>query len=524
MKYQSELIKEIVEKRGHNLSSPHYESECVESWIEEVKGAYPKLCDYESEWLNYINENPLGDFSYETVSVVSEATVDNVVPYAYKRAILSGKTLVNLINVKNATGGIDYTTKDLKLSYELPVGKYILFYDIIKANTSSGLGKPDRHTPIVTFNDDTKIYEGFDGFNTSKGKKYWIIDAQTPIVKVEYWLANLAEDGAVDNLRLFAYQDGMENWDIPYFTGMQSVKTPVLKTTGKNLFNYDSLILNKYQNNEKYNYSIANNTLHAIYKLDVKANTTYSLDIGKTGVFYDINNQPISWFYSNQNPITTPNNCKYIIFNFKDYTTNDYSKAQIEESSTTTEYEPYKSNILTINEDVELSGIDDVKDELNLLTGELTQRIGEIVLDGSEKWNKTMNNASLPDRFVCDNLLNYSSYKEICDSFKTGQSYWSVDATGLYIGTNHKAVISFKSGDERNNYTVAEFKQYLSENPITIQYQLATESVKTVALTPLNKPYKGTNHYHLTTNIPCEAILEVPVVSTGKQTLEEINN
>ena len=37
---------------------------------------------------------------------------------------------------------------------------------------------------------------------------------------------------------------------------------------------------------------------------------------------------------------------------------------------------------------------------------------------------------------------------------------------------------------------------------------LAQEVVKTVALTPLNKPYEGTNHYHLTANIPCEAILE----------------
>lgn len=34
MKYKSELIKEIVDSRGHKKSSLHYESECVESWIE----------------------------------------------------------------------------------------------------------------------------------------------------------------------------------------------------------------------------------------------------------------------------------------------------------------------------------------------------------------------------------------------------------------------------------------------------------------------------------------------------------
>ena len=60
MKYKSELVKEIVESRGHEKSSIHYQSECIETWIEEAKGAYPKLCDYESEWLNYIVSNPIG--------------------------------------------------------------------------------------------------------------------------------------------------------------------------------------------------------------------------------------------------------------------------------------------------------------------------------------------------------------------------------------------------------------------------------------------------------------------------------
>ena len=39
--------------------------------------------------------------------------------------------------------------------------------------------------------------------------------------------------------------------------------------------------------------------------------------------------------------------------------------------------EPYKTNILTVNEDVTLRSNGDICDELNLLTGQLTQRIGE---------------------------------------------------------------------------------------------------------------------------------------------------
>ena len=41
------------------------------------------------------------------------------------------------------------------------------------------------------------------------------------------------------------------------------------------------------------------------------------------------------------------------------------------------DYVPYKSNILTVNEDVTLRSNGDICDELNLLTGQLTQRIGE---------------------------------------------------------------------------------------------------------------------------------------------------
>ena len=103
MKYQSEIIPEIVEQRGHKKSSLHYQSECVETWIEEAKGAYPKLGDYQAEWLNYISilddtggseepEPPIGAFPYETVSTNTTATVNNVVPYAYKSAILKGST------------------------------------------------------------------------------------------------------------------------------------------------------------------------------------------------------------------------------------------------------------------------------------------------------------------------------------------------------------------------------------------------------------------------------------------------
>ena len=138
MKYKSEIINDILEQRGHEKSSLHYESECIETWINEAKGSYPKLCDYESEWLNYIMENPIGEFPYETITDVTDATVNNVVPLAYKSAILSGNTLVNVFPTKNATYSSS-TTGQVRLLQAVQLiksisinGKAIFLYNLYK--------------------------------------------------------------------------------------------------------------------------------------------------------------------------------------------------------------------------------------------------------------------------------------------------------------------------------------------------------------------------------------------------------
>ena len=54
---------------------------------------------------------------------------------------------------------------------------------------------------------------------------------------------------------------------------------------------------------------------------------------------------------------------------------------------TTSNEDGTKTNILSCNEEVTLRGIGDVRDELDLTTGKLTQRICEVVLDGIEDTN-----------------------------------------------------------------------------------------------------------------------------------------
>ena len=93
--YESELLYKLMERDGLNIPSsiPKYESEIKAYLIDQVKLGYPKLNDYEAEWLlyNYTNHIP-AEFPIETITTDTVATINNVVPYAYKSAILKGST------------------------------------------------------------------------------------------------------------------------------------------------------------------------------------------------------------------------------------------------------------------------------------------------------------------------------------------------------------------------------------------------------------------------------------------------
>ena len=291
MKYESEIIAEILEKRGHKKSSLHYQSECIETWIEETKGAYPKLCDYESEWLNYINENPLGEFPYETITDVTEATINNVVPYAYKSAILKGST------------------------------------------------------------------------------KYRDIDTGEVL--------DVFEDGR--NLELV------------------SVKMPVLTTTGKNLCDINKYIHGGFSSTNNMTFK---KDQYRSYYMKCEPSTTYTIrvensnnrfGVGSSHLFSENTSFPLNKRYTIgssdctgetlQYTLTTTEKDRYLyVYTANNGVFNPDIKVQVEEGTSPTSYEPFKSNILTVNEDVTLRSNGSVYDELDLLTGKLTQRIDE---DGS---------------------------------------------------------------------------------------------------------------------------------------------
>ena len=211
MKEQSEIIREILEQRGHEKSSLHYQSECIETWLEEVKGSYPKLTEYQAEWLNYMLENPLGEFPYVALIDVTGATVNNVVPYAYKSAILKGQTLVNIVHEDIYMDTVKLRSANYTLNGVKPDTNYLVKYTVggtvggrlalgfLGSTTwSSNLENQERSGTIILNSGLAPIYfriigvPGVDSFTND--------DVQVNIIE---------------------YQQGMENWDISYFEGMQ---------------------------------------------------------------------------------------------------------------------------------------------------------------------------------------------------------------------------------------------------------------------------------------------------------------
>ena len=383
MKYESEIIKDIVDSRGHEKTSLHYESECVEKWIKEVEGAYPKLCDYRPEWLNYSNETKIGVFPYTTLTDVTNATIENVVPYAYKSAILKGNTLVNILPTC-INKPLTKTTHSNYIQFFKPLesGKE---YTII-ISLSNAVATTD--TKILNIRGNkidgsySSIYDAvFKITNGIQKVKFTPTDSfVTCLVAIN---GNAPEGTSVTMDYLMFIEGDHTDEDIPYFTGMQSVKMPVLTTVGKNLFNPEKMVIDK-------------GSLYGYYKVKDNENIKCTLSISDKDTSVDISNiffgmskmgenadGGVAWLISN-GLVTYPESLSIItnhnfisIYPNNIETLNKITKRfniQVEYGEVKTTYEPYKSNILSCLELVELGSVGEVKDELNLLTQQLTQR------------------------------------------------------------------------------------------------------------------------------------------------------
>ena len=295
----------------------------------------------------------------------------------------------------------------------------------------------------------------------------------------------------------------LDEWEEGRNLKLESVKMPVLTTNGSNLippFTEWSLLsgsISDYSITDKrVEISLSRWNMGVSITKQLKPNTTYTVGWDEASmVTFNFSGTDKSGDMPPFRTFTTGNTgiVKFALKNSTSSGTFIIDGFRISEGNSDLGYRPYKSNILTVNEDIELHGIGEVKDELNLLTGELTQRIGEVVLDGSEDetWNNTLGNyyvdqetkaMCLPKSFIELPVVNTGKTNIMVNNFKVlNTGYTNGQGYGVMaISTHDTWHIQFvKQGVK----TVEKWREFLQSNPIKIKYQLTTESVKTVDLT-----------------------------------------
>ena len=407
LKYESEILFELMKRDGDDNPSDvlPYESELKEKYLQQVEGAYPKLQDYRPEWLNYnLSAHLPSGFPAEALTDVTQATIDNVVPYAYGSAILKGNTLVNLSeNLQTITRTVNSWYREEPLIADISKLKTNIYYTVLyKLENVSG--NHQNYTTIEL------------GIGTTAPLK--TITVSSELNKVGGWC--------------------------------------------KASFQLTDALIKEYPSYKK------------LYIRPIRRHTS------------PVDDESI----------------KYTIRGFAilegDYITNPIPFNKVFEGMqsvkmpvlTTSNEDGTKTNILTVNEDVTLRGIGEVKDELNLLTGELTQRVGEAVLDGSEDESYTIISQATKTHTSFNVRQLSGLVKTISESNtddllsdklqSTSHTIYNKAVEGVHNKSNN---LYINLSNEKTGGTVDGLKAYLQSNPITVQYLLKTAVIKTVDLT-----------------------------------------
>ena len=500
-----------------------------------------------------------------------------------KSAILTGQTLVNLLKVNKdnyiINNSQNWSIEDGYLKCVSTTSWHTVtdrFNNMIKPST--------KYLIVVEIKENTlNIDINFDGFGTTLGTastflkfesnevgtKKVIVTTPSTIDSTKNGLfrmpINVPNEGSILKFRVMAieYQDGMENWNIPYFEGMQSVKMPVLTTTGKNLFPTSTALISGKELGDTGGLIHAGGLATEEYiPLTFFEQCVFSSKAAWLRIaFYDIDKKFISINYAGNNKkliFTPPSGAKFFRVSSGsggDAHTPNELQYQIEKGTIPTAYEPYKSNILTVNEEVTLRGIGDVHDTLDCLTGELTQNIHESILNGQNDGTIINNNSlgyinyqgymskvvtgkngeELYLQLVYGEFANSANYL-LKDGFLQFKGYRPTDAEaeeGLYRFTGSDHAYLYIKTSRFTNHSLDGVKQFLSENPQTYYVLNKPKSIKTVDLSDNHVySYKGTTHYDCSSAegslVPTLSI-DVPtnlsaLVSRQRETIREQKN
>lgn len=458
-----------------------------------------------TELKNYLQSNPL-TVQYQLATPNIKAVDLNVVD--------QNNTKIDKMHVFNEVTHVNASSDGLTPTVN--IGKSVSYPTIIKPSTKYTVDLKRNDKPLTVNLGGTEV-------TFADGETRKIIT--TPSTLTNDKLSYYGIGAKCNKIMLI---EGEVEGNVDYFTGMQSVvmqnQMPILSTVGKNLFDGNR----RYESSHKLWFAIPfeKDSYFTFSSFDT---IPYIEFYGTTTEFIDklYGGDGVSWkaltTFSNKESGTFKKESKYnhIIIAFdkaKLSNGEDFLKnLQVEQGTQATSYEPYKSSILSCNEDVALREIGDVRDTLDLMTGEVTERVGEIVLDGSQDVNSWWNTTStigvgtpIPtmkniSKLNCDKLPVVSHEAMNNDTYdKDGVASW-----------DNGNIIRFRIEKSKlSTEDVNGVKQYLQSNPITIQYELINKSVKTVDLSvvdqdgntiPKIKSYEDVTHLEVT--VPKQSLL-----------------
>ena len=516
-------LHDILSDRKEDMMTPTIENSSSMSKVGQgdnvdfsdnvMNGAYEDVVLKGKSLVNVIQEPSSQDvvlpYSFEEGE---RATINDTHSNGRVEIEVKGRTLVNLAKVRS----VDAYNKCLDRN--IPIKPNTKYIGIFKATyyQETGGNYACFMTSTVSVGDDPS-YNGDhiysiscpDGLGTehklNKGDQQFTFTSKSN----EQYLHIRTGGGkgfTYEDMIVLEYQEGMENWDIPYFEGMASVQAPTVKTCGKNLF-YGEVINNKDIHGSTGLVVGGNRTIPVNF-IPVKPKTTYTLtrpiSSGNVGIRYYSKNQnylsTTSFVPANgitTFTFTTPIGCYFLKFIDESNTLdNNY---QIEEGLTATTYERYQSSSLTLPEEVVLRGLPNgVCDTYNTKTKEYVRRIGEYVITGDEPFTIADAGSGLY-RLQISNptfLPNIKCGSTICDKLKGLQGndrylHGNPDGKTHYIGYTSDKWLRLVIDETIT--TVQQGKDWLSGNLVTFQYELAEPIITKVDL-PSLKAYDTVIH------------------------------
>ena len=460
----------------------------------------------------YLNGNPI-----KVAYILEEKSIKTV----DLNVVDQNNIKIDKIHVFDGTTHVNASSDELTPTVN--IGKSVSYPTIIKPNTKYTVDLKRNDKPLTV---------------NLGGTEVTFVDGETrKVITTPSTLTNdkLSYYGVGAKCNEIMLIEGEVEGNVDYFTGMQSVvmqnQMPILCTVGKNLFKYEGTINTKKGvmitfNNSQIDFS-GNYTSDNLWNTH---NLSTPITLRKGNYYYNLigNGTQETVYFSTSDgtklhtgrwTLDTDIKLSNIHIGLQQGKIYDgvTFKLQIEQGSTATECEPYKSSILSCNEDVVLREIGDVRDTLDLMTGEVTERVGEIVLDGSQDVNSWWNTTStigvgtpIPtmkniSKLNCDKLPVVSHEAMNNDTYdKDGVASW-----------DNGNIIRFRIEKSKlSTEDVNGVKQYLQSNPITIQYELINKSVKTVDLSvvdqdgntiPKIKSYEDVTHLEVT--VPKQSLL-----------------